>query len=159
MHYSISIISEGKSRQEAYENALGCADGLVEQNEFDYHADEGETHHITSAVGQKAIEGALRATREDFMRALQVVRLMLREFTDEQIYQEDFGDDDPEHPQHPRDYYASRWQFAQVGTTRSYLYATEGIWGAAITNDKDYERALEDRDTNDLWVTTMDFHN
>ncbi len=155
MHYLIGIISEGATPEEARASAVDFADSLVEHHAFDYHAESGRTVLLTSALGQEAITGALRTTREEFMRALQIVRLMLHEFTDEQIYQEDFGDEETE----DRDYYASRWQFAQVGTTKSYLYATKGIWGAAITNDTDYHLALEDQDPNELWVTTMDFHN
>lgn len=156
MHYLIRIVSEGSTKEEARDAAFDFADTLVEQNDFDYHADAGHTYPLTSKLGQEAIEGALRSTREDFMRALKVVKIMLRDFTDEQIYQEDFGEEDPEHP---RDYYASRWQFAQVGTTKSYFYATAGIWGAAITNDRDYATALSDQDPKELWVTTIDFHH
>src|SRR5690348_7660170 len=118
MHQLVAIISGGKTRKEAFDNALGMADDLVERDEFDYHEDAGTTHKFTSAIGQKMIEGALEATREDFMRAMAVVRFMLDHYTDEQIYQEDFGAEDPEHP---REHYLSRWQFAQVGTTRTYL--------------------------------------
>src|SRR5215471_6970936 len=104
MHYLIRILTEGASRQEAHDNALAFADALVEQGAFDYHDDHGETHQLASKLGKRAVEAALAANRREFNLAIRAARLMLQEFTDEQIYQD-------EYPNEPRDYYASRWQF------------------------------------------------
>jgi hypothetical protein len=75
---------------------------------------------------------------------------MLQEFTDEQIYQDDY-------PPEPRDYYASRYEFTQVGDGHCYLYGDNAVWGEKIRNEKDYQAATADHDH--LWVTCMGFHN
>jgi hypothetical protein len=47
---------------------------------------------------------------------------MLQAFTDEHIYQDDY-------PPEPSAYYASRWQFNQVGDGSAYLSGDESFWG------------------------------
>ena len=153
MHYLVRILSYGENREEARTHALAYADRLVEQEEFDYYSPEGaRTYRLTSALGQKAVEGALASNRRDFNLAMQAVRLMLQAFTDDQIYQDSF-------PQEPRDYYASRWQFSQVGAGHSYIYGDGDIWGEAIRNEQDFKAATETVFHDNLWVTSMDFHN
>jgi hypothetical protein len=75
---------------------------------------------------------------------------MLQEFTDEQIYQDDY-------PPEPREYYASRYEFTQVGDGHCYLYGDNAVWGEKIRNDRDYEAATANHEN--LWVTCMGFHN
>lgn len=151
MHYSIRILTQGANKDEARATAFDYADALVDLGEFDYYdAEDVKTYRLASELGKKAVEGALARNREEFMLSLQAVRLMLQEFTDEQIYQDDY-------PPEKRDYYASRWQFSQVGEGRSYLYGDRAIWGEAIRNDKDFQAATEGH--ANLWVTSMDFHN
>jgi hypothetical protein len=150
VHYLIRILSEGESQQEAHDNALAFADELVTSGDFDYYGEPGQTHQLTSELGRKAVEAALRANRREFDLAIRAARLMLQEFTDEHIYQD-------EYPAEPRDYYASRWQFSQVGDGTAYLYGDQSVWGEKIRNDRDYQAATADR--TDLWVTALDFHN
>ena len=155
MHYMVRILSQGTSRKEAYENAVSYADSLVEQGDFDYHYGEhSKTYELTSAVGKRAVEGALAANRRAFDDAIQVARLMLERYTDEQIYTDNYPDDG-------RDYYASRWQFSQVGDGHCYLYADlsgdQGIWSGKVSNDCEYQLAIAERDN--VYVTPIGFHN
>ena len=151
MHYRIGILTAGATRHEARDNAVAFADELVTRGEFDYYdARRARTYQLASALGRKAIDGALAANRKEFDTALRAVKLMLQEFTDEQIYQDDYPPDE-------RDYYASRYEFTQVGDGHCYLYGDNGIWGEKIRNDKDYEAATAQHDN--LWVTCMGFHN
>lgn len=155
MHYLVRILSQGASRKEAHERAISYADALVEQGDFDYHYGEHrKTCELTSAVGKRAVEGALAANRREFDDAIQVARLMLDRYTDEQIYNDDYPDDD-------HDYYASRWQFSQVGDGHCYLYAdlsgNQGIWSGRVSNDREYELAIAGRDN--VYVTPIGFHN
>jgi hypothetical protein len=151
VHYLIGILTEGETRREAHDNALAFADGLVSGGAFDYYdAQRARTHKLASALGKKAVDGALAANRREFDAALRAVKLMLQEFTDEQIYQDDY-------PPEPRDYYASRYEFTQVGDGHCYLYGDNAVWGEKIRNETDYQAATADHDH--LWVTCMGFHN
>jgi hypothetical protein len=151
MHYLIGILTQGETKQEAHGNALAFADELVDRGEFDfYDGQRARTYKLASALGTKAVEGALAANRREFDAALHAVKLMLQEFTDEQIYQDDY-------PPEPREYYASRYEFTQVGDGHCYLYGDNAVWGEKIRNDRDYEAATADHDN--LWVTCMGFHN
>jgi len=121
MHYTIRILTGGENRRDARARALDHADRLVDEGEFDYYdADTARTHELASELGRKAVEGALAANRREFDAAIRAARLMLQEFTDEQIYQDDY-------PEGQRDYYASRWQFSQVGDSRSYIYGDHDV--------------------------------
>lgn len=155
MHYTIRLLTTGENREEAHSNALAYADRLVDEGEFDYYdRDSARTHKLASELGKKAIEGALARNREEFMHAIHVVRLMLRDFTDEQIYQEQFDLPDGAAP----GYWASRYQFDQAGDNGPvYLYADHDVWGGRIMNDRQYQDATDSKD--DLWVTSVRFHN
>src|SRR5258708_21985309 len=108
VHYLIGILTEGDTRRDARDNALAFAGELVERGEFDfYDGQRARTYKLASALGKKAVEGALAANRREFDTALRAVKLMLQEFTDEQIYQD-------EYPAEPREYFASRYEFTQV---------------------------------------------
>ena len=151
MHYLIGILTQGETKREARGNALSFADELVSRGEFDfYDSQRARTYQLASALGKKAVEGALAANRREFDTALHAVKLMLQEFSDEQIYQDDY-------PPEPRDYYASRYEFTQVGDGHCYLYGDNAVWGEKIRNEKDHQAATVDHDN--LWVTCMGFHN
>jgi hypothetical protein len=151
MYSLIRILTQGETRQEAHDNALAFAHELVDRDAFDfYDGQRARTYTLASALGRKAVEYALAGNRREFDSALRAARLMLQEFTDEQIYQDDY-------PPEPREYYASRWEFSQVGDTRSFLYGDHGVWGEKIRNDKDYQAATADHDN--LWVTCLWFHS
>jgi hypothetical protein len=160
MHYLIRVIGQANSHEEAHENAVAFVDDLIERREFDYYdldsprfEENGHTHQLASAIGQLLVQDALRANRDAFDRALHAVRMMLAHFTDEQLYQNNFPDE-------PRDYYASRHEFAVVGgyTHDCYLYGDDTLWSEKIQNDKDYQLAIHDLDPSELWVTCLDVH-
>jgi hypothetical protein len=151
MHYQISILTGGENQEQARTYALEHANRLVDEGEFDYYQPEtSATYQLASKIGKLTVERALKQNRAAFDAAMVAVRCMVAEFTDEQIYQDDYGDGE-------RDYFASRWQFSQVGDGHVYLYGGSDIWGEAIRNDKDFQAATEGH--HDLWVTSMDFHN
>jgi hypothetical protein len=155
MHYLIRLLTTGADTGEARANALAYADTLVDQGEFDwYDPDSARTHKLASELGKKAVEGALARNRDEFMHAIHVIRLMLRDFTDEQIYQEQFDLPDGAAP----GYYASRYQFEQAGDDGPvYVYGDHDVWGGKIMNDRQYQDATDSKDG--LWVTSVKFHN
>jgi hypothetical protein len=160
MHYLIRVIGQAESQEEAQENALAFVDDLTERREFDYYdleshrfEENGHTHQLVSAMGQLLVQDAMKANRDAFDRALHAVRMMLAHYTDEQIYQNDFPDE-------PRDYYASRHEFAVVGgyTHDCYLYGDDTVWGEKIQSGKEYTMAIQDLDPSEVWVTCLDAH-
>lgn len=154
MHYFIGVLTEALTRDEATTTAFGYADQLVENDEFDYYEPEtARTHRLGSKMGQLVVERSLQANRAAFDQALSAARHMLADFTDEQIYQDDFPPD-PE-----RNYWASRYQFSILGgeTHDCYLYGEPKVWGGKISSDREYEAAIRGHD--DLWVTSINFHN
>jgi hypothetical protein len=139
MHQLIGIVSHADTREQARDAALAFADVLVERDEFDYYLvdsdrwkQSGRTHSLASNAGRVALAAARQVTRDAFDQALQAVRMMLAHYTDEQLYQDDFPDDD-------RDYYAARFQFAVIGghTHDCYLYGDGSLWGGKLQNDTD----------------------
>lgn len=162
-HQLIRIIGVADTQQAAHESALEFADQLVEDGEFDYYLDQpvhypeaGSTFQLTHELGRFAVQEALKANRETFDRALETIRRMFSDFTDEQIYQEDFGrgDDAP-------DYYASRYQFGTLAGDNhaTYIYGDDTVWGEPIKNDREYLLAIGDLDPNEVWVTLLDMHH
>ncbi len=127
------------------------ADALADNGEYDYHAEERycPTYKLSSKIGHQAVEAARRATRRGFDLGIKAARAMLLEFTDEQMYNDEYGEGE-------HDYYVSHWQFNQVGDGSPYLYSDHEVWGEAIRNDKDYEAATEGKDG--LWVTLVGVH-
>jgi hypothetical protein len=120
VHYLIGILTEGDTRHQARAHAVAFADELVTRGEFDYYDKlRARTYTLASALGKKAVEGALAANRREFDAALHTVKLMLQVFTDEQIYQDDY-------PPEPREYYASRYEFTQVGDGHRVAQAVSG---------------------------------
>jgi hypothetical protein len=161
VHQLIRIIGEAANHEEARERALDFAQQLVEQGEFDYCALDadrweecGETYPVASEAGCLAVRAALAANRAAFDGALRAVRPMLAHYTDEQIYQDDFPDE-------PRDYFASRHEFAAVGgyTHDCFLYGDDSVWGGKIHSDTDYAAATSDRDPTALHVTLLAMHS
>jgi hypothetical protein len=156
MFYPIRLLTEGPTHKAAQARAFSYADQLVERGEFEYYdTDSARTYKLASKLGQEAVTAALARNREEFELAIQVVRLMLRDFTNDQIYQNQFDLPDGSAP----GYYASRHQFAIVGGAGNhcYLYGDNGVWGGKIENDRQYDEVIGEKDN--LWVTVMSFHN
>ena len=158
MHYPTVILSQAECEQDAHDKALALADELVEQGRYDYYnanserwENSGKTYALASELGKKAVELALLANRRTFDMAIHAARMMLQEFTDDQIYEEDFGDGE-------RDYLPTRWHFGQVYDATSLIYGDHDVWGGeAIRNDKDFQAATDNLQS--IWVTCLDFHN
>jgi|SRR5689334_8881572 len=156
MFYPIRLLTEGPTHKAAQDKAFTYADELVEKGEFEYYdATTVRTYKLASKLGKDAVAEALARNREEITHAIQVVRLMLSDFTDEQIYQDQFDLPDGS----AAGYYASRYQFAMVGGAGNhcYLYGDNGVWGGKIENDRQYDEAIAEKDN--LWVTVMSFHN
>lgn len=151
MYRSISILTGGETREAAQANAFAYVERLVDQEVLEYcDTETGNTHKLASELGQQATEAAMQASRDGFMQAIQVARLMLRDFTDEEIYQERFADK-------AYDYIATREQFTRLGTTYTNIYSDTSVWNGAIMNEKELQVATSKPDG--LWITSLDCHD
>jgi hypothetical protein len=164
MHYLVRIIGEAQTPYAASDNASDIADALVERGEFDYYNpgsdrfdESGSTVPLTSEAGKLAVEAAQRYSRAEFLYAIGLVRRMLAEFSDEQIYQEDFPEPNDGSA---RDYHPSRHHlYLASGHGNSVLlYGDSDFWGGRIHNDYEYAEAMDGVDQSTPWVTSLDMH-
>lgn len=158
MHYFVKLLVKADSAEEALQQAQVDADDLVERQEFDWYAMDGrwgdaKAVKASSKEGKALIKEGMDSNRREFDRGLEAVRYMLNNFSDDEIYNETFGD------QRESDFYLSRYQFSLVYGSSCYLYAVDGdLWGGKVEKDKDLEYILE-KDSDNLWVVGVDFHN
>jgi len=165
VHYLVRIISQAPDREAAYKQAVDTADQLVSDGTYDYYVADsehsiqvGETFRVSSLLGKTAVEEALKWQKAAFMRAMGAIRIMLEQFTDEQMYQNEYPApaDGSE-----REYWPHRWQFhvAAGDQTSTFLYRDTLLGAGAIQNDTEYQTIVEAHDPQELWVTGFNFHN
>lgn len=162
MHYLIKLLVAGGTGKEALENAESYASDLVEYGEFDYHDFNGrwgksKAYGVKSAAGKKHLEQGMQSTREEFDRAIKTVRFIVENFSDDDIYEENFGT--PEQRQAMGAGYMSRYMFEVVagGGHSCYIYGNHDVWGGRIENEGSLESALNSSEK--LWVVPVDFHD
>lgn len=172
MHYLVKLLVEGGTAKEALENAEMFAQDLCGQNEsgyddFDWYDLDGrwgasKAYGVESKKGKKLIEEAMNGTRREFESAMAHIRYMVEHFSDEQIFEEQFGTNDDQaaiRKENEKVYYLSRYQFTVAGGSHSnscYLYNDK--WGGRVTNQHDLDHIMKDTDKK-LWVVAVDFHN
>ena len=159
MHYLIKLIVSGENKEDALDKAKSFAADLVEYNEFDWYDFDGrwgksEAFAVDSEEGKKLIESGMKDTRNEFDRAIEAVRYMVANFTDEQIYEGDMKYNAPE----TDGIYLSRYMFsvADGRGNSTYVYA-EGWGSTGIENEKSLKSAMSYDDAK--WVVAVDFHN
>ncbi len=141
MHYLVKMIVKADDAEEALAQAERDADELIERGTFDWYAMDGrwgnaEALTVGSDEGKALIKEGMESDRADFDRGLEAIRYMLNNFSDDEIYNERFGD------QKNSEFYLSRYQFNVVsGDTNSpCVYAVDGnLWGGKVHNDRDLE--------------------
>ncbi len=166
MHYLIKLVVQADSAEDALYEAQNDAETLVEWQEFDWFQLEGrwgesKAHKVTSKEGKRLLKEAMESNRAEFDNAILTIRYMLENFSDDDIYNEQFPKWDKDSNTFPDGVvFPSRWQFSRAGGRGNsiYAYAVNGnVWGGKIENDKSLETILKDNDN--LWVVPVDFHN
>ena len=162
MHYLVKLLVEADNAKEALENARTDADSLVEMGEFDWYNFDGrwgesKAYGAESKKGKELIKEGMEANRRGFNEGLAAVRFMLENFTDDQIYEEDFPKYDDIKDKLPEGvYHLSRWNFSRVSShTNEPAVYSEG-------SRVDSERSLQNQfkyAKRKLWVVPVDFHN
>lgn len=163
MHYLVKLLVEGKTATEALENAESQANDLVELQEFDwYDMDDGrwgksKAYSAESKKGKQLIKEGMEASRQEFDNAMKAIRYMMDNFTDDQIYEEDFPKWDDIKDKLPEGIYSlSKWQFSRIGghSNASCVYSEGSRVESQRSLDAQFKYAKEK-----LWVVPVDFHN
>lgn len=154
MHYMIGLLVEGKNKIEALESAENLAFSLIERGEFDWHNDKAGSrwkecfipYRLTSVKGQKLLTDGMQYTKNNFMDAMKAVRYIVANYTDEQIYNEEF-DRNKKSP-----VYESRYQFhVASGMSMTYIYDQDGD---RVESDKTLGYVTQAK----MWIVCVDFH-
>lgn len=160
MHYLVKLLVKADNEEEALEAAERDGNSLVEQGEFDWFTldgrwDKSVAVKLDSDKGKALVKEGMEASRRDFDKGLEAVKYMLENFSDDDIYNQNFGN------QRDSEIYLSRDQFRVVAGDSNCpcIFALDGdLWGSRIDNDKDLEYILN-KDTENLWIVPVDFHN
>lgn len=163
MHYLVRMLVEAETAEEALEQAYSDCDTMVEYQYIDWFNMDGrwgksKAYRITSKKGRELLEEGMKSNRNEFDGAMAAIRYMMENYTDDEIYNEDFTNTD----QNESEYYLSRYQFTIAsGTPNSAsVYAMDSsLWGTKVDNDKDLNHILEGHDKKKLWVVPVDVHN
>ncbi len=163
MHYFVKLLVQAETAEEALEQAEMDADTLVERGGadwYDFHGRWGDSkaYSVSSKKGKALLEEGMKCNRDEFDRGIAAIRYMMDNFTDEEIYNEDFTKTN----QHDSEYYLSRYQFtiAAGRADTACVYALDGnLWGSRLENDKDLANILADNKDKKLWVVPVDVHN
>lgn len=159
MHYLVSLIVEAEDKEAALSEARTIADNLIEWQEFDWYNESPEDSRWencwnpipTASDEAKAIlKDAVAGQFEEFKRHLEVIRIMLGGYTDEQIFNEEFTRD-PDGP------YLSRYHFSAASGVHANACQLFGPGGEHIASQRDLNYYLEKPDN--LWIVQVDFHN
>ena len=158
MHYLIRLIVEAANAEEAKLRADTILTDLVERHEIDwYHngeegsrwADCWKPMRLTTKKGKAVATEALSNQHQEFLWAMNAIRLMLERYTDEQILNEDFNQ--------TTGHYFSRYHFTVAGgcgANACYLFSLEG---KQLSKQRELDRYLDD--TEKYWIVQVDCHN
>jgi len=158
MHYLVRLIVEADNTDEAKGQAENVMDNLIEWHEFDWYQTSADSSRwpecwkpmrLTNKKAQALVADAMQGQLEEFKRSMETIRTMVANFTDEQIFEEDFGD--------KRDASYSRWQFSRASGYHANACQLFDNGGCSITNQKQLDWYL--KEPKGLWVVQVDAHN
>lgn len=161
MHYLVKLLVEAETAEEALEQAREDADNMVERGEFDYYDfygrwGESQAYAADSEEGKQHIKEAMEAARREFDEGLAVIRYMLENYSDDDIYEENFGSYEELKDKLPENVYRlSKWQFMRAaGDSHGPTLYSEG---SKVDGAKSLEYQFKFA-KNPLWVVPVDFH-
>ena len=158
MHYLVRLMVEAEDAQEANNHAECVMNDLVEWREFDWYsteADEGRWEdcwkpvRLNTKKGKAMVQDAMQGQLEEFKRSMAAVRLMLDQYTDGQIFNEEF--------EQIEGHYLSRYQFSRASGYHANACQLFDNGGCSITNQKQLDWYL--KEPKGLWVVQVDCHN
>ncbi|NCU38604.1 hypothetical protein EOL96_06145 [Candidatus Saccharibacteria bacterium] len=158
MHYLVRLIVDASDSETAKGQAHCAIDTMLEEHEFDWYREEGDANawedcwkpvRFSSKQGQAWVQDAMATQLSEFKLSMQAVRHMVAGFTDEQIFDEDFDQDNRMH--------LSRYYFSKASGYHANACVLYDTNGTAIPNNTDLRYCTEKPD--DLWVVQVDCHN
>lgn len=158
MHYLVRLVIEGDNIETVMDQA-GCVMGnLVEQREFDWYRTEDDNCAwadcwkpvpLDSDTGIAWVKDAIDAQFSEFKHSMQAIRYMVQNYSDEQIFDEDFGDKPEMH--------LSRYYFSKASGYHANTALLYDTYGTAIPNNTDLMRCIDESMKH--WVIQVDCHN
>lgn len=158
MHYLVRLIVEAYNADEAKGQADDIMGNLIEWREFDWYTPQSSESRwddcwkpvsLTSKKGQTWVNDAMQGQLDEFKRTMQTVRFMLKEYSDEQIFNEEF--------EQVEGHYLSRYQFSRASGYHANACQLFDNDGCSITNQNQLDWYL--KEPKDLWVVQVDCHN
>jgi hypothetical protein len=157
------MLVEAENGKEALSAAETDCESMVERGIIDWFDMDGrwgtsKAYGVNSVKGKKLLKEGMDSNRSQFDRALAAIRYMMENYSDDQIYNEQFDEKDKKECEH----YLSRYQFniAYGGSNNPSVYCIDGnLWGSRVDNDKDLAHILENKEGRKLWVVPVDVHN
>lgn len=161
MHYLVKLIVKAETAEEAVQQAESDATTMVEYGYIDWYDMDGrwgksKAYGVKTKKGKELIAEGMAENRAEFDRAMAAIRYMMENYSDDEIYEENFTQVDQKQSEH----YLSKYQFTIAsGTSNAAVcYAMDGdLWGSRIDNDKDLGHVLGV--DGKLWVVPVDVHN
>lgn len=158
MHYLVRIIVEAESADEANERADHIMTNLIEWREFDwYHTTADESRWINywkpcrlgSKEGLARVKDAMAGQLSEFRQTMKTIRFMLDNYSDEQIFNEEF--------EQVKGHYLTRYRFSVASGYHGNACQLFDTGGCHITNQRDLDRFT--LNPKRLWVVQVDCHN
>lgn len=155
MHYLLRFIVEAEDAKEANNHTVCIVDELVEQYEIDWYSEEADDSRwdecwqpvrLETKKAQAMVQAALDEQFDEFVYAMDAIRAIVANHTDEQIFNQEFKQIPGKH--------LSRYQFTKAGGKGCQLFDTNG---STIMNRKELDYYL--KEPKGLWVVQVDCHN
>lgn len=163
MHYLVKLLVQSDTKEGALEQAESDADTMVEYGYIDWYDLNGrwgasKAYSIETKKGKQLLDEGMAENRHEFDRAMAAIRYMMDNYSDDEIYNEDFTRAQQEESK----YYLSRYQFtiASGKPSAAVVYAMDGnLWGGRIDSDRELGILMAANEDNKLWVVPVDVHN
>lgn len=157
--YLVRFIIEADNAQEAKDNTECILSDLLERQEFDWYSEANEKSgwsdcwepvQLSSKRGQAWLQDAIVEQLEEFQQSMETVRYMVTNFSDMQIFNEEFG-------KNPPGLYLSRYQLSKASGYYGNACRLFDTNGDHITSQKLLD--MYTANPTGSWVVQVDCHS
>lgn len=158
MHYLVRLIVQAGNIEEAISQADSIMFDLLERNEFDWYSTKDDESRrdecwkpvrLSTKKGLAIVQDAMQDQLAEFKDAMTTIRLMLDQYSDEQIFNEEF--------ERTEGRYLSRYQFSKASGYHANACQLFDTDGSHITSHHELDRYTAD--PTGAWVVQVDCHN
>jgi hypothetical protein len=150
MHMPIGIMVKAKNSEYAKGEIFSALDYIVgEGRPFDYYGDvsEVEKYSPEGGKGKELVDERLENNRIEFMDHIKVVREALKECTDKELYEKDFGNR------------MFRWHCYHAGEYSGNSCWLYDEWGSGLRNPQEFEDSLDTLEEGEkYYIVVVDVH-